>query len=219
MERHTETRSGLAFAQLPVEQRDELTTIFGQSTAEALSIAATEKLSLWTDDLCVAGLALAEFGVVRTWTQLISERFLDAGLLAAPALTNLMIRLVSAGYELTQCTPSMVLAAARDADWNANRSPFREVIDWLADPRLNGEAVLAISVNAIREIWHECVWVSHRENATNAIADAVLRRPSGRQSLLWIISNIGTIFRVEPLAADEAARILSAALRRYLRPF
>jgi hypothetical protein len=60
-------------------KREPLEEMFGQYGAETMVLAANPASVLWTDDLVQAEMAKNEFGVKRTWTELVAEQTAIAG--------------------------------------------------------------------------------------------------------------------------------------------
>lgn len=200
---NAEIRSGIPLTTLPFEKRQLLLRLFGQPAAESAAVAAAEHLGLWTDDVALAGYAGHELQLARTWTQLVAERVRDSSGLSSEHFVELLLNLIACGYFHTQCMPEVLLRAAQQASWDASRSPFLEVLDWVSNDLINIDGVAPVAIGSLQLFWRNTLLVHQREESTLALCRALLSRRDGRQVVLVMARDIERIFPLEPLNSSS----------------
>jgi tetratricopeptide (TPR) repeat protein len=136
------------------EERKELEEIIGEESFDTVLAAATPEHAIFSDDLRLRMYAKAEFDVDGLGSQAILIRSLERKIISRERYDNAVIQLASAGYLHTSIDSTVLLTAAKQAEW----LPSSPVIDitWL----LNGEHCnenLAVGVVAdfIRLMWEQ----------------------------------------------------------------
>jgi hypothetical protein len=205
-------RGGAALSSLPCETRGRFVQLFGRPGAEAIALARVENIPLWTDDLIAHLVALHECPVERTWTQLVGERLRESGVITEGDLVDLLLYLIVAGYEHTQCMPAVVVRSARLAEWNPAQFPFSRILTWLGNERIEYEGVAAVASHAIQMIGRDAVLVQQRESAMEGIGRALMRRPEGRDVVAVIARLAHRLFPFEHHKASHCREILQRVL-------
>lgn len=208
-----EVRTGVALASFSKTRRDEFTSLFGQAAAECIASALQDQVPLWTDDAIVPVLMQAGQPALRTWTQLVAERLRAEQCLTDDQFANLLVQLITCGYQHTQCTPHALLRAAEQSGWNPDHCPLCDVLRWLANRNINEDGVLGVVVGGLRLIWRYAPLVHQAEAVTRAIGRVLAGRPSGHDLIGGIASVTMRLFPLEPdVVAEQCRTVLLQSL-------
>jgi hypothetical protein len=121
-------KSSIRLANLDPKRREQYIEVCGLHSLESASLAGEEDALLWTDDLFVAMLADAEFGVRRTWTQLGFKVLEDAQRIASTTYSEITAKLAAWKYNATIWRPEDVVSAGNLSEWDVGCWPLKQCI-------------------------------------------------------------------------------------------
>jgi hypothetical protein len=203
-----------SFAKLAPEVREELFGLFGESTAHAMAEAVASGAVLWTDDLGVAEFGRERTGITkRVWTQLVFRSVAPPDVLHELGLFLLQWR-----YYFTRLEPEVVLAACRDASWDADALGIKCAADWLNLPELMDDGAVQVCAQSLKLIWQHAPDVGKKQRIAKRLLQAVRRRKTGRQEITVILRNLGTIFVGDKAAQKECETAINDMLKAELTP-
>ena len=117
-------KSSIALADLDPRRREQYIRVCGFHNLEAVRLAQAENALLWTDDLFVAMVAEADFGVKRVWTQLA----FNVLRVSEETFSEVTAKLAAWNYVVTIWRPQDVVAAGNLCDWDVSQWPLRQCI-------------------------------------------------------------------------------------------
>jgi tetratricopeptide (TPR) repeat protein len=165
-------------------KREPLEEMFGQYGAETMLLATNPDTVLWTDDLIQGELAKSEFGVKRTWTELVAEQSVLAGDLAAGEKERVVASLIGMEYSATSFDSSVMLKAVEMADATPWRTPLKQFVDIFRKPTGNLQGLLGIFVDFIVKLYREAYLPETRCKVVTALLDALWETVPLRMALL-----------------------------------
>ena len=121
-------KSSLTLANLDPKRREQYIKMCGLHSLESVSLAREEDALLWTDDLFVAMLGDAEFGVRRIWSQLAFKVLEDAQRIASTTYSEITAKLAAWNYNVTIWRPEDVISAGNLCEWDVGRWPLKQCI-------------------------------------------------------------------------------------------
>ena len=121
-------KSSLTLANLDPKRREQYIKMCGLHSLESVSLAREENALLWTDDLFVAMLGDAEFGVRRIWSQLAFKVLEDAQRIASTTYSEITAKLAAWNYNVTIWRPEDVISAGNLCEWDVGRWPLKQCI-------------------------------------------------------------------------------------------
>jgi len=210
---NSDVESGLALAEIPSTLRNNLTEIFGDEVAQAMSLAKKQGLPLWTDDLGVAELSRVELKVERTWTEVVLTSVVANDGISAEEYAHMIAKLNGYGYRHTRLIPHAVLAAAKLAAWHPKSWPLPGIIEWCSSPFINPAGIARVAGFAMPLLWREATLPEQAEAVAKSVFDGVKSLPDGDQLLRAIIRNMDRFFGVDALNAENCRRVAEAVLR------
>jgi hypothetical protein len=107
---------------------------------------------LWSDDLIVATFAHEEASVPRIWTDTVFRWARQNDLVTADDRNRLVIELARLGYFYTLIEPEVVLAAAKQSNWDIANASLEPLIDWFSNPFTMPEGILHLALAILPEI-------------------------------------------------------------------
>jgi hypothetical protein len=198
-------RTSESFAKLAPEAREELIGLFGEPTAHAMAEAAATGAALWTDDLGVAEFGREKTGITkRVWTQLVFRSVAPADVLHELGLFLLQWR-----YYFSRLEPEVVLAACRDASWDADAPGVKSVVDWLSLPELMDNGAMQVCIQSLKLVWKHGPDVKQKQQIAQRLLQAVRRRKDGRRVIDIILNNLGKLFEGDKAARSECQAVIN----------
>ncbi|NQV22738.1 MAG: hypothetical protein HQ518_00080 [Rhodopirellula sp.] len=154
---HCVRRSSLRLSEASTERRKVYEEIVGLHNAEAMAVAADTGAILWTDDVVNGVIGTADFGVSRGWTQLIMRQFVNEEMVSQECYDLLSAKLAAWRYEVIFWNAQTLLAAAKEAEWDANVWPFNQCISYLDSPDNQLPAHASIVYRFLKHVYYsEC---------------------------------------------------------------
>ncbi len=102
---------GMPLCELDRDTRTLLINVIGRLGAETIAVARSKEFVLWTDDLCVAGLAAEHGSIPRIWTDAVVRWGHARGKISLEARNELVLALVSLGYFYTRVESDIAIWA------------------------------------------------------------------------------------------------------------
>ncbi len=124
-------KDSIAIASLDPKRRKQYLDVCGLHSLESFCIAKDEGALLWTDDLFVAWIGELDFGIGRTWTQLVLKTAENSGRLDGNIYSEMTARLLAWNYYSTIWHAQDVIAAGNLCEWNANAWPLKQCVRWI----------------------------------------------------------------------------------------
>ena len=191
------------------EERQELSEVLGEESLDTILVAAGEGRIIYSDDLRLRNVAKVEFGVEGVWTQMILVKSLDSGVLSRERYDQAVISLVCSGYEHTAVDGSVLLAAARRAQWRPNW-PYEEVVEALSGPQCDPRSAVGVAIDFIHDLWNEYVPPFSFDYLVLRLLDALAHQRSPQDVLRRVVAGIGRRFAVNPIGEREVMRLVNA---------
>jgi tetratricopeptide (TPR) repeat protein len=185
---------------------DDIGEFLGEAFWDSIRIAAAPGMVLVSDDLCIRGLAQNELGVRGVCTGILLAAEVEAGHLERSVFSEAIARMTVAGYR-TLSTDSLVLeAAARVDQWRLG--PWlSKVLSTLRGPDTNTQSAILVAAEFVRAIWLNVVLSAQRAALLIAVLDALAVGRDRDGVAAALRARLQTMFRLLPIAADEARRI------------
>jgi hypothetical protein len=200
-------------ATLDPETRDLLDKAFGRYGAEAIILASTPGRVLWTDDFRQAGFAMTEHGVRRIWTQAMLQLCFERGSLTSELYFEMSAKLLGNGYSFTSSNAQIVLAAARLADWNADRWPLRQSLDEFKSQSIDTIPQVQLAASFLLRLYQEPLPHEVRDCLFIRILDNLATKADGIEGILAIQQIIPRLFGLNVIGTEQC----SACLRNWLQ--
>lgn len=171
-------------------------------TAQALAIATSRGLPLWTDDVAVADIS-GQFGAGgRLWTQSVLFRLHSSGRVESVVLAEVSARLLSWGYWFTGISHHAVVWSLRQTNWDLDRPPTREVLAHFGSP-LSEDVLLRFLAETLRALWHAAPADQAASSATYRILSHVAEQAEGRGVLLRFFRSLDAVFGLDVVTAER----------------
>ena len=140
-------KSSAAVASLDPKARKQYIAIFGLHALESVSLAREENTVLWTDDLIVALLAQADFGVRRIWTQLAFKIYENTKRIDDGAYGIITAKLTAWNYGVTIWNPRDVIVAGGLCGWDVDEWPLKQCLRQFGQCPLVPAAKVGLALN------------------------------------------------------------------------
>lgn len=196
--------SGLVVAELESGRREQLIQLFGRAGLEAMTLAAQEGRVLWTDDLATAELARTELGCKRVWTQFVFNHFADEGVVEREFAMALTVQLLQMEYYYTMPSIAAIMRAMEDANWDVDKAPLFQALNWFGDPNVKLQGVYYIGSGVVKRVWQESVVESKAQEVTIRILERISQRRGGFRVIDALLTNIDRIFGLDVINANKA---------------
>jgi len=205
-------KSDLWLADLDPKKRKMLVNLFGEPTAESIAYAVKENVVLWSDDIAVATVSMAELGVKRVWSQRVLDHLCEKGLLSESAYVDSTLFQVHWKYKFTRILPPVILEAGRRTQWNPTQQPLAAVISSYSQNEIIAEGVLGLCAAMIQIVNKHAVLAHQQENTIRAMVHATLKRKDGRQLVRELANHMHEIIPIDVLAATRYRSIIEGIL-------
>ncbi|HEY6254137.1 MAG TPA: hypothetical protein VI685_29635 [Candidatus Angelobacter sp.] len=176
----------MALSAVDPAKREPLEEMFGQYGVETMVLAANPESVLWTDDLIQAEVAKNEFGVKRTWTQLIAEQTALAGQITDAEKERAVAALIGMEYSATSFDSAAMLRAVEMSDATPWRTPLKQFVDIFRKPIGNPQSLLAIFIDFVVKLYRESYLPETRCKVVVALLDAIWVNVHLRLALLHL---------------------------------
>jgi len=193
----------MELAALDPAKREPLEKMFGQYGTEAMLLASRPDSVLWTDDLIQAELAKSEFGVKRTWTEIVAERTAVAGQIADAERQRIVASLIGMNYTATMFDSTTLLKGVEMAEAIPWRSPLKQFVEIFQKPTGNLQALLGIFVDFVTKLYREPHLPEVRCRVVSAFLDALWSNVPLRSALLRVRKNSAQFFGLNPVGQNQ----------------
>src|SRR5262249_22986152 len=109
---------------------------------------------LFSDDLRLRQLAKAEFGVDGVATQPVLLRAVEKSVIDRDRYNKAVVQLATAGYVHTSIDASVLLEAARQAEWSVE-APFSNVVVLLRGEYCDAMSAVQVAAEFMRILWQQ----------------------------------------------------------------
>lgn len=209
VESRCQRRASESLAELSPKRREMYVEAIGFHHVESVAIARDEQALLWTDDSFLALIAAADFGVVSVWTQLVLRRSCHSGDLSEQEFDRISAKLVGWRFVSTIWRPETVIAAGAEAEWEVDRSPFRQCIAELGKSTLPIRArsdIVGRTLKLLRR--SECI-----ELKQSAVVQAMLSALGDANAVRWLHRNLNRYFLIDIISSDFVRQEIQFWLR------
>lgn len=211
--RNFEVNGGRGAAEIPVEKRKELESMFGRTTLESVGLTYAESAVLWTDDFAVSDLVQDELVVHRVWTDVLAEHFEKTGVLPGVDLQEAKLRLIELGYTFTRLSFDCSNRALRQSKWDCKDGQFVRVLDWLNTSGVQALGAIQHAAHILRYAWQNAPLAHQRTQITDGVAGSLAKRPDGLEVLNLLHGSLDDVFPVEILAQESCQRSIEKQIR------
>jgi hypothetical protein len=165
----------LEAANLPPDQRQRITEMFGRDGLESIVLAAKPGHILWSDDMLPFVFLREDFSSTRwAWTQLFLHTAVENGVLDVDQFETHSARLMGMGYRFTWSTVGIIVRAGALANWNCNAPPLKELIRQFGSLETDFESKLQLAAFSIVEMFRTTSSRASQWAFIQAILDSVL---------------------------------------------
>ena len=210
LEANCKIQSSKSLAAMDPEKREKIVALFGQYGAEAISLAASPGVTLWTDDHAQAMVARREHGVSRVWTQVIVQMCADLGILDAVVFLDVSAKLGGYGYYFTSQSPEVMRQAGIIAEWKMDAWPFSQALETFAEESVELERMLQLSAGFLRLLFQESILSQTKVNITVAILEQLSTRRGGLQGIQNLERALPQLFGLNAVGLMDAVDTIKA---------
>ena len=186
IESNFETRGGIGKADIPLNKRNELETIFGDATVESIGVASQESAVLWTDDFAVAEMVQDELIAQRVWTDVLFEFFAKHQIASPELLTRIKLRLVDFGYVFTRLNNDSTKLAFKESNFDSTIRPLSSVVNWLHSSGIVPIGAFQHSAFMLRHAWNNAPLGHQPLQFTSALCRSLAKRTDGVEVLVLL---------------------------------
>lgn len=207
-----EVRDATSLADFSREKRDELTKMIGPEATEAIALARSEELPLWTDDFIVADLSKEILQDRRLWSELMFEKFTDDELISLREANQFKVSLIDAGYHFTRVNKEMVEIALEAAHWDPTVRPLSSMIKWLNISGVKQLGALQIGCQMLAQTQKGAALAHQKSTVFHRIVQSLSERSDGIETLNYLLSCLNEVFSLDPLSKRECIAIIQQEL-------
>jgi hypothetical protein len=193
----------MGLADLDPGVRETFEKILGQYGAETILLAARPDAVLWTDDLIQAEMAKNEFGVKRTWTEIVAELTAVAGQITDAERHKITASLIGMNYTATMFNSETLLKAVEMADAKPWRFPLKHFVEIFKKPTGNLQVLLGIFVDFMTKLYREPYLPEARCRVVRVLLDALWSNLPLRLALLRIRTNSVRFFGLNSVGQNQ----------------
>ncbi len=197
-------------ALVPPENRQRLVRAFGEHGAQSIVLAATPGRILWTDDYVVALLAMHEFGVRRTWTQVVLQGRAEATAITPDAFIEATAKLLGWRYYFTSVSVPALGRAGSLASWNPDIWPLKGAMDIFRDRAIATRDVLQIALSFMLYFAGEVVLPQTRSHVTIRLLEHLANRGEVLAPIGALLRALPHAFGLNVIRAAELAQVVDA---------
>jgi tetratricopeptide (TPR) repeat protein len=187
------------------ERRESLYKAFGQYGTESILLAASEGRMLWTDDLPLAGVAAAEYGVRRIWTQIALEYGGERQRILPNDYFEASAKLLGYGYSFTSANPSILIAAVRLAQGTLNSWPLKQSLDVFRAPFVDMGELLRLAALFAVQLYREPLTPEMRDHIFIRVLDNLFEKQGSNVGAMALQRAIPKMFGVNVVGANQAS--------------
>jgi hypothetical protein len=206
-----EVRSCSQLAYLPPEKRNQLIQLFGQHGAESMVLASEPGSLIWTDDMTVAGAAREFANIARVSTHLVLQYLNKIGVVDSDAYLEATAKLAGWGHYFTSINADAVIVSGRLADWNPQKWPLKECLQYLTVDSVPALELRNLVVNLIAKLYRERLFPQKQCSVMVAILDR-LAKSRGTDFILAIRRLLPGAFSIDVVGARDALNMIDAWL-------
>ena len=165
-------------SEMPEEAKAPLIQLFGRYGVQTILLAKKPGRVLWCDDFVQSSIAINEYGVRTVWSEIVAGHLELRGTLSKSDSVTFVAKLLGFRYESMAISPSILVEAARQADWSLEARSFKCALEPLASVPLNDQffnIVGGIATAIDREIGDG----PRKAQLVKAVLETVSRRPDG----------------------------------------
>lgn len=185
---------------------DLILQVLGRSGADSVGLAKQNGYALWSDDLAVAGLAVAHHGIRRTWTQAVFFRLVEDGKVAASELPVVAEALLGVNCEFTMLRPVDFVAISARNGWRCDGPILQRALARFSNANSDRTRVYSLAAAVLKQLWQSKVLDIHAEALTKSILDRIGSRESGVQLVSRILRDIDRLFPFDSANARSVER-------------
>lgn len=176
------------------ERRKLYSELVGLHNLEAMCTASDFDAHLWVDDVVVAFLAGAEFGLNCVWTQLAIRINTPSNTDAFDLVTA---RLAGLNYAPIIWNASTIIAAGKAAGWKTEAWPFSKCVDLIGSTVVDRGERLKIVIDCLKRLRRsECLPLLQ-----SAIVQSLLNQLADKSAVNWIRERVDKIFGIDIASA------------------
>ena len=187
----------------------EIAEIIGDESLDTALIAADPARRLFSDDLRLRQLAKAEFGVDGVTTQPILWRAVEKGVIDRDMYTKAVVQLATAGYVHTSIDASVLLEAARQAEWSV-ATPFSDVVVLLRGEHCDAMSAVQVAAEFMRLVWQQPILPRSSDYLLLRLLDELAAGRNPLQVSEALLDVLSQILVVNPIAQLELAKLIHA---------
>jgi tetratricopeptide (TPR) repeat protein len=165
-------------------KREPFEQMFGQYGSESILLARHSDSILWTDDLIQAEIAKNEFGIRRTWSELVAEQSAIAGELSPDERQLVLASLIGMEYTSIFFDSTVLLKAVEIAEATPWKTPFKQFVEVFRKPTGNLQGLLGMFMDFIVKLYREPYLPETRCKIVVALLDALWATVPLRLALL-----------------------------------
>lgn len=198
------------FIEIPVNERDQLTQMLGESFFHSLLIAQERRTLLYSDDRALRNYAKKNKEVDGIWTQRILFWLLASNKIELGEYQRLSARLAAFNIKGTELNIPIIIESARRSNWQPNHefSATLEILNAYNAKNLRDGA--AIAATLIKQIWQEKLLPFTYENLIKHVIKIFLEgRKDRNKSLDTLMNRIDIEFSVAPLEITNLRQLIN----------
>jgi hypothetical protein len=199
-------------ASLEKERRTTLIRGFGQYGAESMLLGTLPGHVLWTDDQVQAGIARAEYGVMRIWTQLALATRTDVGAMTPDEYCDLSAKLAGSRYSFTGVNPLILKHAGMLADWHVTKWPFKQNLEIFSDDTIDDTSALQLCADFLAILYREPLLPETLAIVTVQILENVAKRGRGIVAIRSLRKALPALFGLNVIGQAAAIKTMDAWL-------
>jgi transcription elongation GreA/GreB family factor len=165
-------------------KREPFEKMFGQYGSESMLLARNTDAVLWTDDLIQAEIAKNEFGIKRTWSELVAEQSAISGALSSDERERVVASLIGMEYTSIFFDSTVLLKAIEMAEATPWKTPFKQFVEVFRKPTGNLQGLLGMFMDFIVKLYREPYLPETRCKIVSTLLDALWSTVPLRLALL-----------------------------------
>lgn len=210
VEERCEVVGSQRLAELDPDRRKLFEQAVGLSTLETGAVAALAGRVMWTDDGVAAQLLQADFGTKRVWTQSVLRSLTEQGVIPADNYVDASAKLLGWKYMFTSVNPDVLRAAGRQAEWNCDRTPLKQVFWYLALPAVGSNDAAFFAARLVAHCYLETMLPEPRHRLLQHLAEALAGRPDQESALQTFRTLLARVFGLNVTGQQDALRTFDA---------
>jgi tetratricopeptide (TPR) repeat protein len=192
---------------IPRERREPLTDMLGGSFLDTVLIAREKGVLLFSDDERLRSFAKSEYAVDGVWTQILLIFAHNKKLIQPDVYTEAVITLVCWHYYHTSIDLSVLLKAAKKAEWLTSY-PYTEVVKILNGGRSDDESAIKLTSLFLYELWKQPILPNRRDYLIYSLLDSLTAGRDPNKIVSKLITRIRAQFFLLPLEVNRLVSLI-----------